>query len=101
MPVTPFPKEIPQPLEFVDTHFTNALIMIRVNVCRLNGSAIMSEQQTTMWVFHTISLLRRALGMDWEQFSELVERYGLIAFLFRNYELLHYYDNDYIVNYEG
>jgi hypothetical protein len=36
--------------------------------------------------------------MDWDQFNELVERYGLIAFLFRNYELLHYYDNDYMVN---
>jgi hypothetical protein len=59
---------------------------------------IMSEQKTTTWVFHTISLLRRALHMDWDQFNELTEQYDLISFLFKNYELLHYYDNDYIVN---
>jgi hypothetical protein len=58
----------------------------------------MSEQKTATWVFHTISVLRRALHMDWGQFNGLVERYGLIAFLFKNCELLHYYDNDYIVN---
>jgi hypothetical protein len=58
----------------------------------------MSEQQTTMWVFHTMSLLRKALGMDWEQFNGLVEQYGLITFLFKNHELLHYYDNGYIVD---
>jgi hypothetical protein len=43
-------------------------------------------------------LLRKALGMDWEQFNGLVERYGLITFLFKNHELLQYYDNGYIVD---
>jgi hypothetical protein len=59
----------------------------------------MSTAQTTAtWVFYMLLLLRRRLGIAWDDFDEIQKRYDLSEFLFEQYELLHYYDNDYIIN---
>ena len=42
--------------------------------------------------------MRRRLGLEHSDFLPLAEKYHLIDFLFEHYELLHYYDNTYIVD---
>jgi hypothetical protein len=44
-----------------------------------------------------LSLLRRRSGLTWNDFDEIQIKYGLSAFLLKQYDLLHYYDNDYIM----
>ncbi|GHU16471.1 hypothetical protein FACS1894163_05910 [Spirochaetia bacterium] len=55
-------------------------------------------QVTVTWTFYMLSLLRKRLGLAWEDFDKLQGQYNLSAFLYQQYELLHYYDNDYIIN---
>jgi hypothetical protein len=42
--------------------------------------------------------VRKACGLSRDQFVALAKKYRLLTFLADNYELLHYYDNAYIVN---
>jgi len=42
--------------------------------------------------------LRKQLGLPYASFAPIVKQYGVISFLWNQYELLHYYDNDYIVS---
>jgi hypothetical protein len=56
-----------------------------------------AAQVTVTWMFYMLSLLRRRLGLTWEDFDTVQTKYGLSAFLLKQYDLLHYYDNDYIV----
>jgi len=57
-----------------------------------------SEQQKTTWIFFMLTAIRKRLGIALSEFVPIEKKFGLISFLFSNYELLHYYDNDYIVN---
>jgi hypothetical protein len=41
--------------------------------------------------------IRKTCGLSRSQFMALAQKYRLISFLADNYELLHYYDNSYIV----
>ena len=41
---------------------------------------------------------RKFRGLTRTQFIELSKKYRIIPFLAGNYELLHYYDNEYVVN---
>jgi hypothetical protein len=62
------------------------------------GTGIMSTAQiTATWVFYMLSLLRKQLGLSWEEFDRVQNNYKLSAFLIKHYELLHYYDNEYII----
>lgn len=36
--------------------------------------------------------------MTWGEFDEVQSSYSLSAFLLKQYDLLHYYDNDYILD---
>jgi hypothetical protein len=56
------------------------------------------EQQIATWTFMMLSAFRKRLGLSQENLTLIVKKYGIIAFLLDQYELLHYYDNDYIVN---
>jgi len=56
------------------------------------------EQQKTTWLFMVLTAVRKRLGLLHTSFAPIVEQYGIIPFLWEHYELLHYYDNDYIVN---
>jgi hypothetical protein len=57
-----------------------------------------TPQITATWMFYMLTLLKRRLGLTWEQFDRIQKQYELSAFLLKQYELLHYYDNDYIVD---
>ena len=59
---------------------------------------MVKEQQTVTWVFIMMTALRKRFGLSQADFLPLVKNYGIIRFLIENYELLHYYDNDYIVD---
>jgi hypothetical protein len=56
-----------------------------------------TTQITVTWVFYMLSLLRRQLDLSWEDFDKVQNRYKLFVFLLNQYELLHYYDNEYII----
>jgi len=56
------------------------------------------DQQIAMWIFMVVTALCRRLGLERSEIVQLSVRYQLIDFLFEQYELLHYYDNAYIVD---
>lgn len=56
------------------------------------------EQQKTTWIFMILTATRKRLGLTYANFVPIVVQNGVIPFLWEQYELLHYYDNDYIIN---
>jgi hypothetical protein len=56
------------------------------------------EQLVATWISFISTAVRKAYGLSRSQFAALAQKYHLITFLADNYELLHYYDNTYIVN---
>jgi len=56
------------------------------------------DQVVATWVFFMLTAVRKRLGMSMVDFVPYALARGLVRFLFDNYELLHYYDNDYIVD---
>ena len=59
----------------------------------------MSEQQViATWIAFAITSFRKMTGWSLERFLSEDGRHGIIRFLEKNYELLHYYDNAAIVN---
>ena len=62
------------------------------------SNSMAQNQIIATWVSFIIVAFRKANGLDISQFVTLDTRYKLIRFLIKNYELLHYYDNDYVVN---
>ena len=45
-----------------------------------------------------MTAVRRRCGLSRADFVPIASEYGLVPFLIEQYELLHYYDNDYIVD---
>ena len=56
------------------------------------------EQLIATWISLMTTAVRNACGLSRKQFVALAHKYKIISFLFNNYELLHYYDNGYIVD---
>ena len=56
------------------------------------------EQQTAIWMNIIMTAIRNRLGLSRAEFVPIILKYELASFLIEQYELLHYYDNDYIVN---
>ena len=56
------------------------------------------EQQTAIWMNIIMTAIRGRFGLSRAEFVPIVLKYELPSFLIEQYELLHYYDNDYIVN---
>ena len=56
------------------------------------------EQQIATWMFMMLTAVRKRFGLSRSDFFPIVKEYGVIRFLIDQYELLHYYDNDYIVD---
>ena len=56
------------------------------------------EQQIATWMFIILTALRNRFGLTQAVFLSIVKKYKIIHFLSEQYELLHYYDNDYIIN---
>ena len=57
------------------------------------------NQQKATWIFIMLTALRKQLGLSHASLAPLVKEYEVIPFLWDQYELLHYYDNEYIINY--
>ncbi|MDR1294979.1 MAG: DUF3791 domain-containing protein [Bifidobacteriaceae bacterium] len=55
-------------------------------------------QATATWVFFMLTAVRRRLDLEPAAFIPYCQRHRLIRFLFDNHELLHLYDNDYVVD---
>ena len=45
-----------------------------------------------------LTALRKRFGLTQAIFLSIVKKYGIVHFLSEQYELLHHYDNDYIIN---
>jgi hypothetical protein len=62
-------------------------------------NAVMEKaQQTAIWMNIVMTALRKRFGLSRSAFVPIAIKYGLVTFLIEQYELLHYYDNDYIVD---
>ena len=58
----------------------------------------MSKEQTiAIWVNFAVANLKKRYNLSHGAFLQIMKKYKLMPFLVSNYELLHYYDNDYIV----
>ena len=56
------------------------------------------EQARATWVFFMLGAARTRLGMTREAFPRLALERGMMAYLFEHHDLLHYYDNEYVVD---
>jgi hypothetical protein len=56
------------------------------------------DQLVATWISFMNTAIRETYGLSRSQFIALAQKYHLISFLADNYELLHYYDNAYIIN---
>jgi hypothetical protein len=56
------------------------------------------EQLVATWISFMCTAVRNACGLSRSQFVTVAQKYRLISFLADNYELLHYYDNNYVVD---
>ena len=55
------------------------------------------EQQIATWIFMMLAELKKKYGFSIKNLIVISKNFGLIRFLNEQYELLHYYDNDYII----
>jgi hypothetical protein len=59
----------------------------------------MSKNQTiATWAAFILTATQSRFGIFGDNFTKIINKYKLIPFLIKNYELLHYYDNDYITD---
>jgi predicted RNA-binding protein associated with RNAse of E/G family len=56
------------------------------------------EQLVATWMSFMCTALKKNCGLSGNQFTVLAQKYRLISFLADNYELLHYYDNNYVID---
>ena len=56
------------------------------------------EQQKAIWMNMMMTAIRKKYGLSRPEFVPIAFRYGIVSFLLDQYDLLHYYDNDYVVN---
>jgi len=56
------------------------------------------EQQKAIWMNMMMTAIRKKYGFSRPEFVPIAFRYGITSFLLDQYDLLHYYDNDYVVN---
>ena len=55
------------------------------------------EQKKATWVFIVLTAMRKRLGLSQADLVSTVSQYSLVSFLFDFFELLHYYDNEYVI----
>ena len=56
------------------------------------------EQKIATWIFMILTDLRKRSGSARVVFLSVIKKYRIVYFLSEQYELLHYYDNDYIID---
>jgi len=59
----------------------------------------MSKNQViATWTAFVLTAMQSKYGLFGDAFAEIIKKYNIISFLINNYELLHYYDNDYVID---
>ena len=56
------------------------------------------EQQIALWINIMMTAMRNRFGLSRDVFTPIALKYKIPQFLIGQYELLHYYDNEYIVD---
>ena len=56
------------------------------------------EQQIVTWIFMMLTAMKKRFDLSLPELISVTKEYGVVRFLADQYELLHYYDNDYIVD---
>ena len=56
------------------------------------------DQIIATWISFMTTAVRNTCGLSRAQFVMLAQKYKIISFLAAHYELLHYYNNDYVVD---
>jgi hypothetical protein len=55
------------------------------------------EQIVATWISFMCTAIKKNCGLSGSQFITLAKKYRIISFLADNYELLHYYGNNYVI----
>jgi hypothetical protein len=55
------------------------------------------EQLVATWISFICTAIKKNCGLSGNQFIALAKKYRVISFLADNYELLHYYGNNYVI----
>jgi hypothetical protein len=55
-------------------------------------------QLVATWISFICTAIKKSWDLSGNQFMKLAQKYRLISFLADNYELLHYYDNSYVID---
>jgi len=56
------------------------------------------NQVIATWTLFILTAMQSKYRLFGDDFTKIVNKYRIIPFLINNYELLHYYDNDYITD---
>jgi len=56
------------------------------------------NQSIATWAAFVLTAMQSKYGLLGEAFAQTIKEYKIIPFLINNYELLHYYDNDYVTD---
>jgi len=56
------------------------------------------NQSIATWAAFILTAMQSKYGLFGDAFAKIVKEYKIIPFLINNYELLHYYDNDYVTD---
>lgn len=56
------------------------------------------QQAIAVWTNFVITAIKRKYNLSHAAFLKIMKQYGLIPFLVSNYELLHYYDNEFVAD---
>jgi hypothetical protein len=62
----------------------------------INGK-VSKNQVIATWAAFVLTATQRKYGIFGDNFLKIIGKYKVISFLINNYELLCYYDNDYVV----
>ena len=56
------------------------------------------NQIIATWTAFVLTAMQNKYGLFGDVFAGIIKKYKIIPFLINNYELLHYYDNDYVTD---
>ena len=56
------------------------------------------NQLIATWAAFVLTAMQNKYGIFGDAFAKTIKEYRIIPFLINNYELLHYYDNDYVTD---
>jgi hypothetical protein len=57
---------------------------------------MIKNQVIATWTAFVLTAMQNKYGIFGDAFLKIIRKYKIVSFLIDNYELLHYYDNDYI-----